>query len=102
MLLTVLPYLILTALLGSAAVLLTSKTLAEKFVAAGFLPRTFVGLIPMLQSVIRVFGGILIAVGVIVICVENGWIDARLLSKYTFPACLILLGGLLLFLNHRD
>ena len=100
--LTVLPYLILTALVGSAALLLTSKTLAGKFVAAGFLPRTFIGLIPILQSVICVFGAFLVAAGVVLICVENGWIDAQLLSRYAFPGCLILLGGLLLFLNHRD
>jgi len=88
--------------LGSAAVLLTSKKLAEKFVEAGFLPRTFVGLIPLLKSVIRVFGVVLIAVGMIEIGVDNGWINPELLSRYAFPGCLILLGALLLFLNQRD
>jgi hypothetical protein len=102
MFVVLLPYLVAMVLVGSAAVLLTSKTLSERFAAAGFLPRTFLGLIPMLQSAIRVFGGVLIAVGVIVICVESGWIDARLLSKYAFPGCLILLGGLLLLVNRQD
>ena len=102
MFLVVLPYFILTALVGSAAVLLTSKKLSERFVAAGILPRTFLGIIPILQSVIRVFGGILVAAGVIKIGIDSGWIDSRLLSRYAFPGCAILLGAMLLFLNHRD
>jgi hypothetical protein len=102
MFLVVLPYLILTVLVGSAAVLLTSKKLSEKFVAAGILPRQFLGIIPILQSVIRVFGGVLVAAGVIKIGVDSGWIDAQLLSRYAFPGCLILLGAILLFFNRRD
>jgi hypothetical protein len=102
MFLVVLPYLILTVLVGSAAVLLTSKKLSEKFVAAGILPRQFLGIIPILQSVIRVFGGVLVAAGVIKIGIEGGWIDAQVLSRYAFPGCLILLGAMLLFLNRRD
>jgi hypothetical protein len=102
MFLAVLPYLILTVLVGSAAVLLTSKKLSEKFVAAGILPRQFLGIIPILQSVTRVFGGVLVAAGIIKIGADSGWIDAQLLSRYAFPGCLILLGALLLFLNRRD
>ena len=98
--LAALPYLILTVLVGSAAALLTSKKLAAKFVAAGILPRQFLGFIPILQSVIRGFGGVLIVAGVINIGTESGWIDAQLLSRYAFPGCLILLGGILLFLNR--
>ncbi|MGO9970103.1 MAG: hypothetical protein ACLPY2_22815 [Bryobacteraceae bacterium] len=102
MFLVVLPYLILVVLVGSAAVLLTSKKLADKFVAAGILPRTFLGIIPILQSVIRIFGGVLVAAGVIKIGMDSGWIDAQLLSRYAFPGCLILLGVMLLLLNRRD
>src|SRR6185437_12140482 len=102
MFLTVLPYLFLTALVGSAAVLLTSKKLSERFVAAGFLPRQFLGIIPVLQSVIRVFGGVLVVAGVVEIGMDRGWIDAQLLSRYAFPACLILLGTVLLLLNRKD
>jgi hypothetical protein len=98
----VLPYLILTAVVGSAAVLLTSKKLSEKFVTAGFLPKSFLGIIPVLQSVIRVFGAVLIGAGVIKIGMDSGWIDSQLLSRYAFPGCLILLGAVLLFLNRRD
>ena len=82
--------------------LLTSKKLADKFVAAGILPRTFLGIIPILQSVIRIFGGVLVAAGVIKIGMDSGWIDAQLLSRYAFPGCLILLGVMLLLLNRRD
>jgi hypothetical protein len=98
----VLPYLILTVVVGSAAVLLTSKKLSEKFVAAGILPRTFLGVVPVLQSVIRIFGAVLIAAGIVKIGLDSGWIDAQLLSRYAFPGCLILLGAMLLFLNRRD
>ena len=101
MFLVVIPYLILIVLVGSAAVLLTSKKLAERFVTAGILPRTFLGIIPILQSVIRVFGGVLVAAGVIKIGMDSGWIDAQLLSLYAFPGCLILLGAMLLLLNRR-
>lgn len=102
MLLPLLPYVILVILVGSAAVLLTSKALAEKFVAAGILPRTFLGIVPMLQSVIRMFGAVLVAAGIIKIGMDSGWIDAQMLSRYAFPGCLIVLGAMLLFLNRRE
>ncbi len=98
----ILPYLAIILLLGSAAVLLTSKKLAEKFIAAGMLPQAFLGILPALQSAIRVFGCVLIAVGAVKIAVDSGWIDARTLSRYAFPGCLILLGLMLLFLSKRD
>ena len=101
MFIAVLPYLVVVALVGSAAVLLTSKKLSERFVAAGMLPRAFLGVIPMLQGVIRVFGCVLIATGVLKIGLDSGWISAELLSRYAFPGCLILLGLLLLLLNRR-
>ena len=102
MFLMVLPYLILVVLVGSAAILLTSKKLSEKFVTAGILPRAFLGIVPILQSAIRVFGGVLVAAGVIKIGMDSGWIDAQLLSRYAFPGCLILLGAMLLFLSRRE
>ena len=101
MLADLLPYLFLIVLVGSAAVLLTSRNLSGKFVAAGILPRTFLGLRPVLQSLIRVFGGALIATGAFKICIDAGWIDSRLLSRYAFPGCLIVLGSLLLLLGRR-
>lgn len=102
MFLVVLPYLIFVALVGSAAVLLTSKKLSEKFVAAGILPRTFLSLIPILQTVLRVFGGVLIVTGMIKIGIDSGWIDAQVLSRFALPVCFILLGALLLFLNREN
>lgn len=102
MLLEVLPYLVILIVLGSAAVLLTSKKLAEKFVSAGMLPRAFLEILPALQSAIRVFGCVLIAAGVLKIAVDGGWIDSRLLSKYAFPGCLVLLGLMMLLLSRRD
>lgn len=102
MIFVVLPYLILTVLVGSAAVLLTSKKLSEKLVTAGILPRTFLGVVPVLQSVIRVFGAVLVAAGVLKIGMDSGWIDAQLIARYAFPGCLILLGALLLFLNRDN
>lgn len=96
-----LPYLILLVLVGSAAVLLTSRKLAERFVTAGILPRTVLGIIPALQSVSRIFGGVLIAAGAIKIAADSGWLDTRVLSQYAFPACLIFLGAMMLLLNRR-
>jgi hypothetical protein len=102
MFIMVLPYLILIVLVASAAVLLTSKRLSEKFVAAGILPRTFLGVVPILQSLTRIFGGVLVAAGIVKICIDSGWVDIRLLSRYVFPGCLILLGALLLFAGMRE
>jgi nucleoside recognition membrane protein YjiH len=102
MLFIVLPYLILIALVAGAVLLVTSKRLAEKFVAAGLLPSTFLGIVPILRSVIRVFGVILVAAGVIKIGMDSGWIDAQLLSRYAFPGCLICIGAILLFFNRLE
>jgi len=102
MFLFVLPCLILVVLGGSAAVLLTSKKLAEKFVTAGLLPRTFLGIIPALQTISRVFGGLLIVAGTVKIAIDSGWIDAHMISRYAFPACLILIGVMMMLLNRRD
>jgi hypothetical protein len=97
----VLPYLIVIVIVGAAAVLVTSKNLAEKCVTAGLLPRTFLGLVPILQSVIRLLGVVLVTAGIVNLAISSGWIDAAVLSRYAFPACLILLGAMLLFLNRR-
>lgn len=98
----VLPYLAVIALVACAVLLITSKKLAEKFVAAGMLPSTFLGIVPILRSVIRVFGVMLLAAGVIKIGMDSGWIDAQLLSRYAFPGCLICIGAILLFLNRPE
>lgn len=89
-------------LAGCAAVLLTSKKLSERFVTAGLLPRAFLGVIPVLQTVIKVFGGVLIFAGLVKIGLDSGWIDAQMLSKYALPTCLIVLGAMLLVLNRRN
>ena len=102
MVITVLPYLFLIVLVGTAAILLTSKKLAERMVEAGILPRALLGGIPILQSVIRIFGVGLIAMGFIKIGIDSGWVDAQLLSRYAFAGCLILLGIVLLFFTRRD
>lgn len=98
----VLPYLVLLVILGSAVVLLTSKKLSEKFVTAGILPKTFLGIIPILQLVSRIFGGVLIAAGLTKVGIDSGWIDSQLLYRYAFSGCLILLGTILLFFSRRD
>lgn len=102
MLLQVLPYVILIVLVGSAAVLLTSKKLSEKFVAVGILPRQFLGLIPALQVMMRVLGLVLVAAGATKIAMDSGWIDSALVLRYAFPACAILLGIILLALSKRE
>ncbi len=97
----ILPYLAIVVVLGAAAVLLTSKKLAQKFVAAGMLPHAFLGVLPALQSAIRAFGCVLVVAGMLKISMDSGWIDSRMLSRYGFPGCLILLGLMMLFLSRR-
>lgn len=97
----VLPYLLLIMLIGGAAVLLTSKTLSEKFVAAGILPRAFLGVLPALQAFIRVFGGVLVVAGAVKIAIDSGWIDAAFVSRYAFSGCLVILGVILLLFSGR-
>jgi len=95
------PYLILLMLAGIAATLLTSKSLAERLVAAGLLPRALLGLVPVLQIVIRIFGGVLVLAGLIRIGEQGGWINPQTLEKYGFPVAIVLLGLVLLFLSPR-
>jgi hypothetical protein len=96
------PYFLLLVLGAGATVLLTSKTLSEKLVDAGLMPRAFLGLLPLLQTVVRVFGVILIGVGLVKICVDNGWINPAVLSRYAFSASVILLGVVLLLMSRRQ
>ena len=101
MLLELAPYLFLLMLGGTATVLLTSKKIAEKLVAAGMLPHAFLGLLPVIQSALRILGGVLVVAGVVKIGIDSGWIDGALLSRYAFPAAMILLGLLVLLLSRR-
>lgn len=96
------PYFLLLMLGTGAAVLLTSKKLSEKLVEAGLMPRAFLGLLPLLQTTIRVFGVVLISVGLVKIGVDNGWINPAVLSRYAFSAAVIVLGVLLLLTSRRQ
>lgn len=96
------PYFLLLMLGAGASVLLTSKKVSERLVAAGMMPRAFLGLLPVLQTVIRVFGVILILAGGVKIGVDNGWINAAVLSRYAFSAAVITLGLVLLLMSRRD
>jgi len=95
------PYIFLLVLGGVAAILLTFKSLAEKLVAGGFIPRAFLGLVPALQVVIRIFGAVLVVAGLIRIGEEGGWINPQTLARYGFPVAILLLGLVLLFLSPR-
>lgn len=95
------PYLVLLMLAGIAAILLTSKSLAERLVAAGLVPRALLGMVPVLQIVIRVFGAVLVFAGVIRIGVQGGWINPQTLERYGFPVAIVLLGLVLLFFSPR-
>ena len=95
-------YFLLLALGVSAAVLLTSKKLSERLVAAGVMPRAFLSVLPVLQTIIRVFAVVLIIAGIVKIGVDTGWINAAVLSRYAFPVAIILLGVLLLVMSRRD
>ena len=101
LLMSLLPYLVLLAVVGGATALLTSKKLAEKSIAAGILPRTFLGIVPALRSITQAFGVILIGAGAITIAIESGWLDARTFSRYSLPVCLMALGATLLFANRK-
>jgi hypothetical protein len=102
MLAVIFPYLLFAVLVGSAAILLTSKKLSEKFVAAGILPRQILGVLPILRSVMRMFGGVLVVAGCLKIAMDSGWIDVRLFSKYAFAIGLVILGAILLSLSRTE
>jgi hypothetical protein len=95
------PYLFLLVLGGVAAGLLTFKSLAERIVAAGMLPRAFLGLLPALQVIIRIFGAVLVIAGIIRIGAEGGWINPQTVARYGFPVAIVLLGLILLLLSPR-
>ncbi len=96
------PYLLLVLIAAIAAGLFTSKSIAEKFVAAGFFPRTFLGILPFLQVAIRIFGFILIIVGLTKIALDSGWLNHVWLSRYAISIALLVLGLILLLLSHRE
>ncbi len=95
------PYIFLLVLGGVATVLLTIKSLAEKLVGAGFVPRALLGLVPAIQVVIRVFGAVLVVAGIVRLGEEGGWINPLTLDRYGFPVAIVVLGLVLLFLSPR-
>jgi hypothetical protein len=97
-----LPYLLLLVVGATAVLLLTSKALAEKLVGLGMMPRAFLGLIPLLRTMIRAFGCVLILGGILKIGIDAGLVNAEILSRYSFPAALILLGMIMLVAAFRD
>ena len=101
MLLQIGPYLVLLTLGGIAATLLAFKSVAEKLVSAGYLPRAFLGLVPALQIAMRVLGAVLVIAGIVRIGVESGWVNPQTLERYGFPVAIVLLGLVLLFLSPR-
>lgn len=96
------PYFLLLVLGAGATVLLTSKILSEKPVDAGLMPIAFLGLLSLLQTVVRVFGVILIGVGLAKICVDHGWINLAVRSRYAFSAAVTLVGVVLLLMGRRQ
>ncbi len=95
------PYVIILLLGGVAAGLLTSKVLSEKLVAAGILPRTFLGLLPVVHGTMRVFGVTLILAGIVSVGIESGLINREYLARYGFAIAVIALGVLLVGLSRR-
>lgn len=95
------PYLVLLVLAGIAAILLTFKSLAERLVAAGLVPRALLGMVPVLQIVIRVFGAVLVLAGLIRIGEQGGWINPQILERYGLPVAIVLLGLVLLVFSPR-
>jgi hypothetical protein len=95
-------YLVVLMVGALAAVLLTSKALSEKLVSAGFLPRTFLNLLPMIQTVMRVFGFALVVAGVVGIGIQGGWINRDYLVRYGFATAILLSGLIMVLLSARN
>lgn len=102
MLAQVLLYAIVALALSVALVMLGSKAIAEKFVALGMLPRSFLGLVPVLKRAVRIVGVIMVVGGLVGISITNGWINPEILRRYGFPAALIIIGGILLAFTAKE
>ncbi len=95
-------YALLVVAISLAAVLVTSRIMAEKLVAVGLMPKAFLGLLPMLHTAIRVIGGVLVISGLTVIGVQSGWLNRDLLEKYALPGAIVVLGLALLLLKSKE
>ena len=95
-------YVLLIVVASLAVVLVTSRIMAERLVAAGLMPRSFLGVLPMLHTAISALGGVLVIAGLVVIGVQSGWLNRDLLEKYALPGAIVVLGLVLLFLSPRN
>jgi hypothetical protein len=96
------PYLIVLMAAAVAVVMLTSKTLSEKLVTAGLLPRVFLNLAPMIQRIMKAFGITLVITGAFGIGIQSGWINREYLARYGFPGALLLMGLVIVLLSSRN
>ena len=83
------------------AALLTSREISERIVAAGLLPRGVLRVMPAIVIAIRICGVVLIAVGLLMIAVENGWITPDRIIRFGLPGALVALGAGTLFLSRK-
>ena|SRR5579884_1880080 len=83
------------------AALLTSREVSERIVAAGMLPRSVLGMLPAVAVALRVCGAVLIGIGLLMIALENDWINAERIMRYALPGALVLLGAGTLFLSRK-
>lgn len=95
-------YVLLIVVASVAVVLATSRMMAERLVDAGLMPRSFLGVLPMLHTAIKALGGVLVIAGLVVIGVRSGWLNRDLLEKYALPGALVALGLVLLFLSPKN
>lgn len=95
-------YAIVALALSASLVMLGSRALAEKLVAQGMLPRSFLGFVPVVKRAVRIVGVLLIIGGVVGVGIANGWINPELIKKYGFSAALIAIGAILLAFTARD
>lgn len=89
------------AAVSASLAILASKAIAEKFVALGFLPRSFLGIVPALQQTVRIVGALLVLSGLVGISITNGWIDPEIMRKYGFSVGLVLIGTVLLIVTRK-
>lgn len=95
------PYLLILVAVGAVGFLLSSKKLVERFVSAGALPRAVLELLPIIGVGIRVIGALLVFLGLIMLGIEQGWLDKLFLSRFGFAAAIIILGVVLFLLGQK-
>jgi hypothetical protein len=97
----VLPYLVFLMIGLVAAALLSSKQVSERLVSAGMLPRSVLGLMPIIVIALRVCGILLVAGGLLKIAVDEGWLNAAVVQRYALPTAMVVLGCLILWVSRK-